>query len=99
MGIRGIARDLSASGFGKLLDNKFSKIKKTVNQNLKVKIEKSKNQACTIFGSCVIKNIKNQESPDWLKKRILSLGLRPISAVVDITNYVTFDLNLSLIHI
>ena len=93
LGIRGIARDLSASGFGKLIENRFGKIKKTVKQNLKVKLEKSKNQACTIFGSCLIKNIKNQESPDWLKKRILSLGLRPISAVVDITNYVMFDLN------
>ena len=93
LGIRGIARDLSAGGFGKLIENKFSKIKKTVKQNLKVKIEKGKNQACTIFGSCLIKNIKNQESPEWLKKRILSLGLRPISAVVDITNYVMFDLN------
>ena len=41
----------------------------------------------------MIRNIKNQESPDWLKKRILSLGLRPISAVVDVTNYVMFDLN------
>ena len=93
LGVRGIARDLSASGFGKLIENKFVKIKKTTKQNLKVKIEKSKNQACTIFGSCLIKNINNQESPEWLKKRILSLGLRPISAVVDITNYVTFDLN------
>jgi len=93
LGIRGIARDLSASGFGKLIDNKKIKIKKNGKQILKVKIEKSKNQACTIFGSCLIKNIKNQESPDWLKKRILSLGLRPISAVVDITNYVMFDLN------
>jgi len=93
LGIRGIARDLSASGFGKLIDNKNIKIKKNGKQTLKVKIEKSKNQACTIFGSCLIKNIKNQESPTWLKKRILSLGLRPISAVVDITNYVMFDIN------
>jgi len=93
LGIRGIARDLSASGFGKLIYNKNIKIKKKGKQTLKVKIEKSKNQACTIFGSCLIKNIKNQESPEWLKKRILSLGLRPISAVVDITNYVMFDLN------
>jgi len=93
LGIRGIARDLSASGFGKLKDNKINKTKKLGKQTLKVKIEKSKNQACTIFGSCLIRNIKNQESPEWLKKRILSLGLRPISAVVDITNYVTFDLN------
>ena len=93
LGIKGIARDLSASGFGKLIDSKINKTKKTIKQNLKVKIEKSKGQACTIFGSCLIKNIKNQESPNWLKKRILSLGLRPISAVVDITNYVMFDLN------
>ena len=93
LGIRGIARDLSASGFGKLIDNKNVKIKKTGKQTLKVKIEKSQNQACAIFGSCLIKNIKNQESPEWLKKRIFSLGLRPISAVVDITNYVMFDLN------
>ncbi len=93
LGIKGIARDLSASGFGKLIDSKINKTKKTIKQNLKVKIEKNKEQACTIFGSCLIKNIKNQESPKWLKKRILSLGLRPISAVVDITNYVMFDLN------
>ena len=93
LGIRGIARDLSASGYGKLIDSKNIKIKKNGKQTLKVRIEKTKNQACTIFGSCLVKNIKNQESPEWLKKRILSLGLRPISAVVDITNYVMFDLN------
>jgi|TARA_B100001741_G_scaffold253672_1_gene215841 phenylalanyl-tRNA synthetase beta chain len=93
LGIRGIARDLSATGIGKLIDNKIKKVKKNSKQIIKVKIENSKNQACTIFGSCLIKNINNQESPDWLKKRILSLGLRPISAVVDITNYVMFDLN------
>ncbi len=93
LGIRGIARDLSASGVGKLIDNKNIKIKKKFKQSLKVKIEKNSNQACKIFGSCLIKNIKNQESPKWLKERILSLGLRPISAVVDVTNYVMFDLN------
>ena len=78
LGIRGIARDLAASGFGKLKEHQIKKVKKSGKQNLKVKIEKSKNQACTIFGSCLIRNIKNKESPDWLKKRILSLGLRPI---------------------
>ena len=93
LGIRGIARDLSASGYGKLIDNRNIQVKKNGKHNLKVKIEKNKNQACTIFGSCLIRNIKNQESPEWLKKRILSLGLRPISAVVDITNFVMFDLN------
>ena len=93
LGIRGIARDLAASGFGKLKDFKITKLKKKGKQFIKVKIEKSSSQACSIFGSCLITNIKNQESPEWLKKRILSLGLRPISAVVDITNYVMFDFN------
>ena len=45
------------------------------------------------FGSCYIKNITNRESPEWLKNKLLSIGLKPISAVVDITNYVMFDLN------
>ena len=93
LGVRGIARDLSASNFGKLKEPKKSKIKKDIRHNLKIKIEKNKKQACSIFGSCIIKNIKNTESPGWLKNRILALGLRPISAVVDITNYVMFDLN------
>ena len=93
LGVRGIARDLSASGCGDLKElNKF-KFKRVLKHNVKVNIEKNKNQACSIFGSCLIKNIKNKESPSWLKERILSLGLRPISAVVDITNYVMFDLN------
>ena len=93
LGIRGIARDLSASSFGNLKEIRKSKIKKKLKHNIRVKIEKSKNQACSIFGSCIIKNITNTESPGWLKNRILALGLRPISAVVDITNYVMFDLN------
>ncbi len=93
LGVRGIARDLSASNFGKLKEQKLNKIKKNIKHNLTIKIEKNKNQACSIFGSCIIRNIKNTESPGWLKNRILALGLRPISAVVDITNYVMFDLN------
>ena len=93
LGVRGIARDLYASGYGVLRETKKIKFKKNYKHNLKVKIEKNKNQACSIFGSCLIKNITNKESPSWLKERILALGLRPISAVVDITNYVMFDLN------
>ena len=55
---------------------------------------KEKNsRLCTIFGSCLITGVKNSESPDWLKKKIISLGQKPISAIVDITNYVMFDLN------
>ena len=93
LGVRGIARDLYACGYGNLKEIKKIKFNKKSKHNLKIKIEKNKNQACSIFGSCLIKNISNRESPSWLKKRILALGLRPISAVVDITNYVMFDLN------
>ena len=93
LGIRGIARDLSASNFGNLKEIKKNKILRKIKHNIKIIIEKNKNQACSIFGSCLIKNITNTESPGWLKNRILALGLRPISAVVDITNYVMFDLN------
>jgi len=93
LGVRGIARDLFACGYGNLKEIKKIKFNKTLKHKLKITIEKSKNQACSIFGSCLIKNIVNKESPSWLKERILALGLRPISAVVDITNYVMFDLN------
>ncbi len=93
LGVRGIARDLAACDFGELKDLKKLKINKKNKHNFKVKIDNNKNQACYAFGSCVIRNINNIESPGWLKNRILALGLRPISAVVDITNYVMFDLN------
>ena len=93
LGIRGIARDLAAAGAGKLKNKKEQKLYKKGNQTVKVKILNEKNQACTTFGSCLITGVKNTESPDWLKEKINSLGQKPISAIVDITNYVMFDLN------
>ena len=67
LGVRGIARDLAASGFGKLKNLKEKKIKSSIKQTVKVKISKEKNQACSSFGSCLITNVKNTESPKWLK--------------------------------
>ncbi len=93
LGVRGIARDLASSGLGSFLKLKKKSLKQTFSQPIKVSIINDKNQGCLSFGSCYIKNIKNKESPDWLKNKILALGLKPISAVVDITNYVMFDLN------
>jgi phenylalanyl-tRNA synthetase beta chain len=93
LGVRGIARDLAASGFGSLIKTKKTLLKKSFTQPIKVSISKDKNQGCLTFGSCYIKNITNKESPTWLKEKIIALGLKPISAVVDITNYVMFDLN------
>ena len=93
LGIRGIARDLSSAGVGQLIQNKIKKIKQTANHLIKTSIVKEKNSGCITFGSCYIKNITNKESPNLLKKKLIALGLKPISAVVDITNYVMFDLN------
>ena len=93
LGVRGIARDLAAAGAGKLKNKNKSKINFSGLNKIKVKITNDKNQGCTKFGSLLIKGIKNTESPKWLKEKILSLGQKPISAVVDVTNYVMMDLN------
>jgi len=93
LGVRGIARDLAAAGAGKLKKIKQEKLTKKNKQNISIKITKEKNQGCTIFGSCLVTGVKNTESPKWLKEKIISLGQKPISAIVDITNYVMFDLN------
>jgi len=93
LGVRGIARDLAAAGVGKLKNISKRKLKKEEPQNIKVSIKKDKNKGCTIFGSCLIKGVSNKESPKWLKDKIESLGQKPISAIVDITNYVMLDLN------
>ena len=62
-------------------------------QTLKVKINQENGQGCTVFGSCLITNVKNSESPKWLKDKLVSIGQKPISAIVDITNYVMLDIN------
>ena len=93
LGIRGIARDLSSSGVGKLIPLKKKKFKQSSEHLIKTSITKDPRQGCLSFGSCYIRDISNKQSPDWLKNKILALGLKPISAVVDITNYVMFDLN------
>jgi len=93
LGVRGVARDLAAAGVGKLKNTLNIKIKNNGPQKIKVSIRKDKNQGCTIFGSCLIKDVTNKESPKWLKDKIISLGQKPISAIVDVTNYVMLDLN------
>ncbi|MDC3053585.1 phenylalanine--tRNA ligase subunit beta [Candidatus Pelagibacter sp.] len=93
LGVRGIARDLAAAGAGKLKNISNSNIKKNGSQKIKVSILKEKNQGCTVFGSCLITGVSNKESPKWLKEKIISLGQKPISAIVDITNYIMLDLN------
>ena len=70
------------------LDLEEKKIYSKNRHTLRVKINKEKGQGCTTFGSCLITNVKNSESPQWLKDKLISIGQKPISAIVDITNYV-----------
>ena len=93
LGVRGIARDLATAGFGKLKKNKINKIRSKKKQRISIKISKERNQGCTMFGSCLVTNVQNTESPKWLKDKLISIGQKPISAIVDITNYVMLDLN------
>ena len=92
LSVRGIARDLAAAGVGKLKDLKFKKINESFKSPMKWKKEFKNNNLCPGVSGRYFKNIKNVESPNWLQKRLTAIGLRPISALVDITNYVTFDL-------
>ena len=93
LGVKGIARDLAAAGSGKLKVVKKGKLIQKSKHKININIVEEKNGGCNIFGSCLITGIKNTESPKWLKEKIISLGQKPISAIVDITNYVMFDLN------
>jgi len=91
LGVRGIARDLSTAGLGKLIDLEEIKLKTNIKNPFKVTI--NPNSGCSSFAHCYIEGIKNAESPKWLKDKLISIGMNPISAVVDITNYIMLDLN------
>ena len=95
LGIYGIARDLAAAGVGKLAQLKIPKVKESFESPIKVTLEFDKKceDACPIFVGRYFKGVKNGESPKWLKDKLLAIGLRPISALVDITNYSTIALN------
>ena len=88
-GVRGIARDLAAAGLGTLKALDESPVKGTFDSPIKVKIEDT--EGCPLFLGRLFKNIKNGPSPQWLQDMLKSVGLRPISALVDITNLVTLE--------
>ncbi len=85
-GIYGIARDLAAAGLGKLKPISLPKINAAAGQKWDIKIE---TPDCPQFASCLIRGVKNGPSPEWLQQKLRAIGLRPISTLVDITNYFT----------
>ena len=91
LGVRGLARDLAATGVGKLTPLDTTPVPGKFKSPIGIKLTDHK--ACPLFLGRHIRGLKNGPSPDWLKRRLESIGLRPISALVDITNFLTFDLN------
>ena len=91
-GVRGIARDLAAGGLGTLKPLPAASVPAAFASPLTVAIADAARADCLWFMGRMIRNVKNVASPDWLQKRLTAIGLRPISALVDITNYFTFDL-------
>lgn len=88
LGVYGVARDLAATGIGTLKPLKEHTVKGTYPSPITVTIQ---DQACPHFTGRVIRGVKNGPSPEWLQKKLQAIGLRPISALVDITNYFTYD--------
>lgn len=87
--IYGVARDLAASGPGRLKTAPVEAVPGKGETPVKVTIEAP--ELCPGFALRLVKGVKNGPSPKWLQQRLIAIGLRPISALVDITNYVTFD--------
>lgn len=95
LGVRGIARDLAASGLGTLKPLDDAPVPGTFESPVTVDLdfEDAAKDACPYFVGRYIRGLKNNESPKWLKDKLTAVGLRPISALVDITNLMTLDLN------
>ena len=94
LGVRGIARDLAARGLGTLKPLTIPQIKDGFPCPITVTIDPAlKSKGCSLFAGRLIRGVKNNHSPAWLADRLTAIGLRPISTLVDITNFFTFALN------
>jgi phenylalanyl-tRNA synthetase beta chain len=91
LGVRGIARDLGAARVGRLKPLDTTPVEGSFASPIRIHIEDR--SACPLFLGRLARGLGNGPSPKWLRDRIEAIGLRPISALVDITNFLTFDLN------
>ncbi len=91
-GVSGIARDLAAAGIGRLIERPVEPVEGDGPCPVKVKLDFGDTQSlCPAFGLRLVRGVTNRPSPDWLQRRLRAIGLRPINALVDITNFITFD--------
>ncbi|WPZ22081.1 phenylalanine--tRNA ligase subunit beta [Sulfitobacter faviae] len=93
LGVRGIARDLAARGLGKLKPRDCDAVEGSFASPISVSIDDDTLDGCPVFYGRLIKGVKNGPSPKWLQDRLRAIGLRPISFLVDVTNFFTFDRN------
>ena len=92
LGVRGVARDLAAAGLGTLKPLEAPKVAGSYDSPLTWQIDAEASGACPYVAGRHFRGLTNGPSPAWMQRRLTAIGLRPISALVDITNYVTFDL-------
>jgi phenylalanyl-tRNA synthetase beta chain len=91
-GVHGIARDLAAADMGKFKDPAIKPIKGEFPCPVKVSLDFGTTPSlCPAFALRLVRGVNNGPSPDWLQKRLIAIGLRPINALVDITNFITYD--------
>jgi phenylalanyl-tRNA synthetase beta chain len=93
LGVHGIARDLAARGLGKLKPHDPAPVAGTFPCPIGVSIDADMLDVAPHWAGRVIRGVKNGPSPQWLQDRLRAIGLRPISALVDVTNFFTYDMN------
>ena len=89
LGVAGIARDLAAAGVGRLKNLSVQPVPGSFPCPVEIRI--SAPDACPTFAGRVVRGVKNGPSPEWLQRKLASVGLRPINALVDVTNLLTYD--------
>jgi phenylalanyl-tRNA synthetase beta chain len=91
-GVNGIARDLGAASIGTFKDRPAKQVAGSFPCPVKVTLDFGETPSlCPAFGLRLVKGVNNGPSPDWLQNRLTAIGLRPINALVDITNFITYD--------